>query len=133
MQHFLRALTFIGLLIVTMQVHSASSDDEITRLVKIISQQDDTREKVECLVLLSQYYRHINTDSSLLLCDQALELSTRIGYQEGVADALYKKSLTLKSMGDFVEALDYGQRFLSICDSRTWMFARSERVSSPRW
>jgi len=117
MQHFIRALTFIGLLIVTMQVHSASSDDEITRLVKIISQQDDTREKVECLVLLSQYYRHINTDSSLLLCERALELSTRIGYQEGVADALYKKSLTLKSMGDFVEALNYGQRFLSICDS----------------
>jgi len=117
MYHFLRALTFVGLLIVVMQGHTASSDDEITRLVTIISQQDDTREKVECLVLLSQYYRNINKDSSLLLCDQALELSTRIGYQEGIADALYKKSLTLKSMGEFVGAIKYGQRFLSICDS----------------
>ncbi len=117
MYHLFKTLTLISLLIVTMQVHPESSDDEIIRLEKMISQQDDTRGKVDCLVLLSQYYRNINKDSSLLLCDQALELSTRIGYHEGVADALYKKSLTLKSMGEFVEALIYGQRFLSICDS----------------
>lgn len=109
----IRTLLIIGCLIAALQSYPASPD-EISDLANKISQQADTPEKVESMLLLSQYLRIPNSDSSLLLCDQAFDLSEKIGYSEGKADALYKKSLAFKSIGSYAEALEYGESSLSL-------------------
>lgn len=118
MHSILRAVLAIFFIFTTLQAFTArSSEDEIGRLLGVISQLEDSPEKVDCFVLLSQHYRNINPDSSLLLCDQAFDMSEKIHYPAGKADALYKKSLTHKSMGAYKEAIYYGEEYLKICDS----------------
>ena len=89
----------------------------MSRLFDCISENADTREKVDCYIELARIYRQINKDSSLLFCDEAYRISKDIGYIEGVWDALYKKCQTLDKMGNIMDALEYGERCLFIADS----------------
>jgi hypothetical protein len=115
----LRVYSAILILLIMLTGLESSADpvDEISRLKECISQEKDSPEKVECYLLLSQYYRQIDKDSSLLFCDLAYRLSEKTGYATGIADALYKKSLTLTAKGNYNKSLLYAHRFLSVADS----------------
>ena len=84
MHRVLRATMAIILFFTTLQAFPASSEGEIGRLLGLISQLEDSPEKVDCYVLLSQHYRNRNPDSSLLLCDQAFDMSVKIHYPTGM-------------------------------------------------
>jgi signal transduction histidine kinase len=90
---------------------------EVIALFDCIAQEEDHTEKVQCYIKLSQIYRHIDKDSSLLFADRAYNLSASLGYKEGMADALYKKSLTFDNQGNTIEAMDACQKSLSIAES----------------
>jgi two-component system, NarL family, sensor kinase len=94
-----------------------SPDEFIDSLMVCVSQEHASREKVDCLVELAYYYREINGDSAVMYSDQAYTLARLIGYTEGAAEAVYKKSLTLAITGDYLEAIKYAEMFLAICDS----------------
>ncbi|MEN8225975.1 MAG: sensor histidine kinase [Bacteroidota bacterium] len=91
--------------------------DEANALFDSIAQKENSKEKVQCYIELSQIFRYIDKDSSLLFADNAYYLSTDLGYEEGMADALYKKCLTLDSKGDEIFALDACLESLAIAES----------------
>ena len=97
--------------------HAVHSADDVDSLILLIASQDDNTGKVDRLILLSQEYRSIDQDSALLLCDQALELSRTLAYHEGHADALYKKSLIYKSIGEYKTSLSFANMYQQLCDS----------------
>lgn len=52
-----------------------------------------------------------------MFCDEAYQVSKRIGYGEGLFDALYRKTQTLDYLGKLGEATIYGKKSLKIADS----------------
>ncbi|NQT78123.1 MAG: sensor histidine kinase [Bacteroidetes bacterium] len=97
--------------------YATHSSDNVDSLSQLIASQNDNTEKVDKLILLSQDYRSIDQDSALLFCDQALRLSRALAYREGRADALYKKSLIYKSLGELNTSLIFAFRYQELCDS----------------
>jgi signal transduction histidine kinase len=98
-------------------VFSQEERDEADSLFDCIAKEEASIEKVQCYIKLSQIYRQIDKDSSLIFADNAYNLSVSLRYKEGMADALYKKSLTLDGQGNTVAAMDACQESLSIAES----------------
>ncbi len=100
-----------------MHAGMASPDDFIDSLMVCASQEQASREKVDCLIELAYYYRDIDGDSSVMFSEKAYTIARSIGYTVGAAEAVYKKSLTLGITGHYAEATRYAELFLAICDS----------------
>jgi signal transduction histidine kinase len=111
--------SLIACLLLPLIVHAgpASPDEFVDSLMTCASQEQASREKVDCLVELAFYYRGIDADSSLMFSEEAYAIARAIGYIEGEAEAVYKKSITLRITGHYKEATQYAELFLGICDS----------------
>ena len=111
------ATGLIVLLMVPIFLFSQGRRGEANALLDNLEQKKEDREKVECFLELSMIFRQIDKDSSLLFADNAYALAADLGYLEGMADALYKKSLTLDAMGDIIDAKQACRECLAIADS----------------
>lgn len=98
-------------------VNTVAVPADISDLFTCISEEEDSKEIVDCYIDLARQYRQINKDSSLLFCDRAYDIARRIEYAEGQCDALYRKCQTLDYMGENKMALHYNRACLSIADS----------------
>lgn len=61
------------------------NDDSLTALIS----EKDGKEKIKALNLLSNVICRKNIDSSILLANQAIELSNKLDYQKGLADGYF--------------------------------------------
>ncbi|RLD39708.1 MAG: hypothetical protein DRI83_00910 [Bacteroidetes bacterium] len=113
----IRIFILAFMLLSTLHVNAIVLPVDISDLFACISEDEDSKEIVDCYIDLARQYRHINKDSSLLFCDRAYDISKRIGYAEGQCDALYRKCQTLDYMGENKMALQYNQACLNIADS----------------
>jgi len=116
MKQAIRIVILVFVLFAGIQMMAGANSNKFPELFECISQKDDTREKVDCLVSLAKYYRQIDKDSSLLFSDQAYDISKRIGYTAGECDALYRKSQTLDYMGDKKGAVENNKACLEIAE-----------------
>lgn len=81
--------------------------DQIDSLKQVVATLNDKQEKADNLLLLTQaFYESESLDSAISCCEKALELSTRIGYQQGVAEACYKQGLIQNKKSDYNAALN---------------------------
>ncbi len=83
-------------------------------LLMVISGQPDNQEKAVNLLKLGRHYYFIDYDSSFYYLDQAHDLSARIDYSEGEADALYLKSLIFFRKMDFKSSLTNIEKYTEL-------------------
>ncbi len=69
-----------------------------------VSAKEDNYSKVKQLVEMSAAYRYTDMGKAVVEIDKALELSTAIGYKEGMADAYLKKGQYLFNQGKHEES-----------------------------
>jgi tetratricopeptide (TPR) repeat protein len=105
---------FFITLIDTVSCQSAQGTDSIIRISK--SLPDDT---TKCNILNSIAHRLCteNPEKALGYCHQALELSRRINYKKGKADALNLTGLYFYFSGEFDKAIDFLIKGYNLHDS----------------
>ena len=109
--------SFTILLLIPLLIFAQGRREEANALLNDIEQKSDGREQVQCYIELSGIFRQIEKDSSLLFADKAYELSADLRYMEGMADALYKRSLTLDAIGEAIDAKEACRECLAIAVS----------------
>jgi len=108
---------FISLLVVLITTERVVAGQSITvdSLKRIVAKMPDNQTKADQLFQVSrQYLLKSQTDSALKYGNSLLELSARIGYLAGEADAYYIKSLVYKSKNNYDAALDLMMRYIEI-------------------
>lgn len=72
-----------------------------------VAAKEDTYSRVKQLLEMSAAYRYTDMDKAIVEVNKALELSTAIGYKEGMADACLKKGQYLFNQGKHEESNVY--------------------------
>jgi signal transduction histidine kinase/Tfp pilus assembly protein PilF len=97
-----------------MQPIYASGDAD--SLQKVISSLPENEERADALQELGRVmYKAYQYDSAYLFYDQSAMLSKKLGYDQGLADAWYWKSVIKYSIHEFEVAQIYIDDFLDIC------------------
>jgi signal transduction histidine kinase len=77
----------------------------VDSLKTVLSRQKDSKEKCKTLNALADTFYRMDPEQGVTYADQALKLSTRLGYDEGMAFAKLYKGENLWLMGDNDQAL----------------------------
>ena len=91
-----------------------ANDAYADSLRMLISKGDENSLKVDQLILMGKHFYRIDYDSALFYSSMAANLSDRIGYPTGKADALYIQSLVSKNRSDLQQAQEKLDQFLEI-------------------
>jgi len=84
-------------------------------LTRVISRQPENIDKAVNLVNLTKnLLSSKKLDTALHYCEEAFNLSTRLNYIEGQADALYLKSLIYRGKLDLQSSLSYTEKYLEL-------------------
>lgn len=89
---------------------------ELDSLKQLIARQDDNTAKVDNILVLAREYTYIDKDSAMVFSDQALALSIQLKYQKGQLDALYRKGLLQKQMGNIQRSFQHYTEFLDLSE-----------------
>ncbi len=103
---FKQPFTIFIFLSLAVQVNCQDKDPAQSTYRKIIQLEDDTN-KVLQLLDLSKKYRNNDVDTALIMASLAQDLSEKIAYDKGKAEALYQKSVIYKNMGQLDSAIYY--------------------------
>lgn len=89
------------------------AQDDINELIEIIESSPDMIRKAEAMNELGYALRNSDPDSTILLSNQAEQLSRSMSYPLGEADAIMNRGIGHTSLGDYYTAL---QEFLVALD-----------------
>lgn len=103
------AAIFLSLLSVLLLIAKSGAQDagKITGLKNKLANEKTDSARADDLALLCYNYSTLNPDSGLIFGKQALELSQKIGYPKGVADAYNSMGWAFYRKGDRVKAKEY--------------------------
>ncbi|HRX96485.1 MAG TPA: tetratricopeptide repeat protein [Bacteroidales bacterium] len=111
------------LLVAMLGLASASAsfcqDNGITKidsLLNVLQTEVADSIKVNTLNELAYTFRSNNPDTALYFADRSLTLATKSNYQTGAVSAYLFKSIALKNIGNYEEALTCNTEALAICD-----------------
>ncbi len=108
---------FISLFILAisgLDIKTSSASSDVDSVLKIISKEKNSVEKVNNLLFLTREYYLADPDSAMLFCQQAYDLSNNLKYEEGQAKALYWKCILYKARGDYDTAMQIITNYLAL-------------------
>ncbi len=95
---------------------SFAAKSDIDSLINILPQTKDSV-KVSVLIKISQFYQSRETEKSLDYCNQALELSQKLGNKWLIGSTYYRFGNIYNGMGDYTKAHDMLLKGYSLFDS----------------
>ncbi len=107
---------FLLLLIFSSRLGVAQENKEIDSLKALLSKAKEDSLKVNTLIELSKLYVY-DPDTSIIYADKAIELSEKLGYRRGLAQAWKYSGLGRFNQGDFLGTVQYYERSLAMFDS----------------
>lgn len=114
-----KKLSYILLLFCMLSKHLAYSQNpapNIDSLFSVLKTQKDDTSKVATLNALAFLNRNSNPDTALHFTNQALALSEKLNFQEGIADSKISRAVILVRFEKFDEALKNDSDALTICN-----------------
>ena len=126
-----KIIVLIALISFISAISYAQADSSASYEILVLKQQlknagSDTSQ-VFVLASLSYFYAYTNYDSSLLYAEKALELSNKIDYARGRANALLGFGNLYLRQGDYAQALQYQFQALEL--SEKLHFEREKAIS----
>jgi two-component system, NarL family, sensor kinase len=115
MKGIIPVLLFFLILLSTQLGWSQSS--KVDSLKLLISGLQDNTEKADNYLKLARLYRTRDTDTCLVYCDTLYDLSKKINYPSGYAEAIYLKSLVEKMRQNDSAAMVLINQFIVLADS----------------
>lgn len=106
----IRSLLFFTIFILFFDVAEAGIRDSLMQRLPDLK----GKEKVDVLSRLSRLHVRSDQEKALEFGDEALELSRKLNYLEGVADALLHMSTAYYYLSDYTQAIDYLKQSLAI-------------------
>ena len=107
-------LLFMMLMSIGMNKVVLSAQDERDSLRSSISTMHENNEKVDNLLALGWLFYNRDWDSAIYYNKQAETLASRLGYQQGLADAWYRLSLIYKNLPDFKISQEYLDKYIDL-------------------
>lgn len=104
----------ILLIIAFLPAAGQSVDPYADSLLRVISEMPENTAKVDQVIRLARYHYRIDHDSALLYCDIADEMADKIKYPDGMADAMYIRSLVFKHRSELARSQECLDTFLEI-------------------
>src|ERR1043165_7819660 len=93
------------LLLVVNSIRAFAQDNSIDSLQKLVAQQPADSNKVQLLASLGYKYLYLKPDTTFMLANEGLRLSSKIKYAAGKALCLKVSGDALESLGDYAGAL----------------------------
>lgn len=107
------AMPMVLIISLISQGYAQSQVNDSLKLV-ISNQQDNTGKAANLVELTKNYFSRNLLDTALYYCEQAFVLSTRLNFTEGLADALYLKSLIYREKSDYKSSLSVTDKYLEL-------------------
>nr|NQU89639.1 sensor histidine kinase [Bacteroidota bacterium] len=114
-QYYLLITFLVNLYGINNVVYSQLS--KIDSLKQLISTQQENKEKVDNLLVLVNKLAFENPDEARQFCNQAMRLSERMNYTEGVVEAIYVLGKLQSNIGQKDSAIYYLGKYFMLCDS----------------
>ncbi len=116
------------LFLVLCAVNWAHAQDTLTidSLQKVLETDISDRERVDVYNAIAAEYHSQDSATTVLFADQAIGLSSQIGYPEGISDAFYHIGRVTRAKRDYPKAIELHEKALETARSASYKKGEAE-------